>query len=331
MTLGVTVVIFWYLYKDVDVDLVWKELKDFNYTWVFVSIFLALVSHAIRAWRWKLMLELSGHSPRLRTNLYAVMIGYLANSVFPRLGEVTRCTVVNRKDNVPLAFAFGTVFTERLVDLAMLVAITVFTFAIQFNLLEAYFTDFFEPKILQIRENWYWLLLGLVVLGLLLYFFVFKKSKNDTGPLQRIRNIIKEVAIGASSITKVKNQAGFWASGVAIWVLYYLMMYTISLGSPTMNDLTVSAGLAVLVMGSFGMAAPVQNGIGTFHAFVAGVLVLYGIPETEGKIFALILHSSQFITVLVFGSLSLILVNYTSKKPVNIEANERQNFNAGAA
>ena len=331
VTLVVTIVIFWYLYKDIDIDLVWKELKGFNYNWIFVSIFLALISHTLRAWRWGLMLQLSGRTPRLKTSLYAVMIGYLANSVFPRLGEFTRCTVVNRKDNIPLAFAFGTVFTERLVDVFMLIVISIFTFVIQFNLLGTYITGFFESKALALQENWYWLVAGLIALGILLYFMLFKKPKNSSSLFHKVRSIFREIVIGAVSITKVKNQVGFWTSGVAIWVLYYLMMYTISFGSPTMNDLTISAGLAVLVMGSFGMAAPVQNGIGTFHAFVAGILVLYGIPETEGKIFALILHSSQFITVLVFGSISLILVNFTNKKPTTVEADKRQNINTGAA
>jgi L-asparagine transporter-like permease len=65
------------------------------------------------------------------------------------------------------------------------------------------------------------------------------------------------------------------------------------------------------------MAAPTANGVGTFHAFVAGILILYGLPESEGKIFALILHSSQLFTVVIFGIISLILINFTKTNSTN--------------
>ena len=99
------------------------------------------------------------------------------------------------------------------------------------------------------------------------------------------------------------------------------MMYVITFGSDITENIGVLAGLSILVMGSFGMASPTPNGLVTFHAFVAGVLVLYGIPKQEGIIFATILHTSQLITVLIFGSISLILVNVRQKKK-NIETQQ---------
>jgi hypothetical protein len=62
----------------------------------------------------------------------------------------------------------------------------------------------------------------------------------------------------------------------------------------------------VLVMGSIGMIAPVQGGIGTFHAMVAFILLYYGIPEAQGKVFAMLAHTSQMIIVLIFGGISFL-------------------------
>jgi uncharacterized membrane protein YbhN (UPF0104 family) len=64
----------------------------------------------------------------------------------------------------------------------------------------------------------------------------------------------------------------------------------------------------VMVMGSIGMIAPVQGGIGTFHALVAFILVYYGLGEAEGKIFAVIIHSTQLFTILILGIISLIVL-----------------------
>ena len=95
-------------------------------------------------------------------------------------------------------------------------------------------------------------------------------------------------------------------------------------GSDTTKDLGILAGMSILVMGSLGMATPLPNGLGSFHVLVAGVLVLYGIESNDGKIFALIMHTSQFVTVLLFGSISLILVN-VMYKPSKVGRDETQN------
>ena len=91
------------------------------------------------------------------------------------------------------------------------------------------------------------------------------------------------------------------------------MMYVIFLGFEVTKNLGFMAGLSILVMGSFGMASTTPNGLVTFHAFVAGILVLYGIPRADGIIFATILRKSQLLTILIIGSISLIFVNIRHK------------------
>ena len=71
----------------------------------------------------------------------------------------------------------------------------------------------------------------------------------------------------------------------------------------------------VKVMGSIGMVAPVQGGIGTFHALVAFILMAYGLTAEEGKIFAVIIHGSQVLTILIVGIVALgIFFKITSQK-----------------
>lgn len=313
MILLITVGIFWYLYRDVPGEQILNELQHFDYRWILLSIALSIVSHVLRAWRWKLLLEQSGSSVKLLNNYFAVMIGYLANSIFPRLGEVTRCGIINRVHHIPVTFSFGTVFTERLVDLMLLLVLALITFSIEFDLLEPSISNLYVRITETFANNWLLLLLLILIFVTGIYLVFFSRRFREIKLMKRISGIIKEVIQGVLSIRKVKNQMGFWSATIAIWGLYFLMMYVISFGSESTKDLSAMAGLSILVMGSFGMAAPTPNGTGTFHAFVTGVLLLYGIPEAEGKIFALILHTSQFITVLVFGSISLILVNLMNK------------------
>jgi uncharacterized membrane protein YbhN (UPF0104 family) len=117
------------------------------------------------------------------------------------------------------------------------------------------------------------------------------------------------------SLGKVKNQIGFWLSSITIWITYYFTMFFVALAIPYTAGLSPSSILMVMVMGSIGMVAPVQGGIGTFHALVAFILMAYGLTDEEGKIFAVIIHGSQVLTVIGLGLLSLgMILKYTAMK-----------------
>ncbi|MDB4447771.1 flippase-like domain-containing protein [Roseivirga sp.] len=324
LILSITAILFWYLFKDIPFEKIEIALKEFNYSWILLSIGLSLISHFLRAWRWNLLLKSAGHKVGTLKSYFAVMIGYLVNSLVPRLGEVTRCGVINRTDKVPIAFSFGTVITERVIDLMMLLIITAATFLFQFDLLKGEFIWVKDSIISLIQSNW-WVLALVLVLGITsIYILFFSKISKKINLVQKIKLFVNQLFEGVLSLRKLKNQKGFWSATIGIWILYFLMLYVITFGSEMTKDLGVLAGMSILVMGSFGMAAPLPNGVGSFHAFVAGILVLYGIESEDGKIFALILHTSQYITVLLFGSISLILVN-TMYKPSKIEGNKDQN------
>lgn len=314
MVLIITAAIFWYLFRQIQLQDFKSALAEFNFWWIGLSMLLSVFSHFLRAWRWRLLLQGSGYSTSLSNSYFAVMIGYLANSLFPRLGEVTRCGVLNRTDNVSVSHSLGTVVTERVIDLFILLAITAVTFFLQFNLLESYFNEGLTNLKTQLLENW-WVLLILLVLGVFgLYILFYSSIGKKIQFIGKVKDFVKGLWEGMLSLKNLKNQFGFWASTLGIWLLYFLMLYVITFGSPLTENLGILAGLSILVMGSFGMATPIPNGVGAFHTLVAGVLVLYGINQQDGIIFATIMHTSQFITVLVIGSLSLILVNLKHKR-----------------
>lgn len=314
LVLCVTGAIFWYLFRQIALQDLRTALAEFNFLWIGLSIVLSIISHFLRAWRWRLLLEGSGNKAQLSNSYFAVMVGYLANSIFPRLGEVTRCGILNRTDKVPVSTSIGTVVTERVIDLFILLLVTAVTFLLQFNLLESYFHEGLYSIQEKLTNNW-WILVTLLIIGSgVLYILFYTKAGKMIKLIGKVKEFVSGLISGVISLKNVKNQVGFWSATIGIWILYFLMLYVITLGSTLTESLGILAGLSILVMGSFGMASPTPNGIGTFHALVAGVLVLYGIDYNDGIIFATIMHTSQFITVLVVGSISLILVNLKHKK-----------------
>jgi hypothetical protein len=137
--------------------------------------------------------------------------------------------------------------------------------------------------------------------------------------------MLYDLISGLKSIRNVKEKTAFFVSTALIWILYYLMSYIIVFSFPETSSLDFFAGLSILMAGGLGMAAPVQGGIGTYHAFVGGVLMLYGISKEDGVLFATLLHTSQFVSIVVFGGISFIISLFLHKNP---NGNEPENITA---
>jgi uncharacterized membrane protein YbhN (UPF0104 family) len=104
-----------------------------------------------------------------------------------------------------------------------------------------------------------------------------------------------------------------------IWVLYYLMSYTLFFAMPATADLGPLAGLTILVVGSLGMAAPTPGGIGSFHLLVGQVALLYGLTSQDGQVLATFIHGVSTIMIIILGILSLLVVLLRRNKATHTE------------
>ena len=66
-----------------------------------------------------------GYHPSLRNAFYALMTGYLANLALPRIGEITRCVALGKKEKIPVDQLIGTVVVERTIDFLSLLTIMI--------------------------------------------------------------------------------------------------------------------------------------------------------------------------------------------------------------
>lgn len=250
----------------------------------------------------------------------ALMTGYLTNLAFPRLGEVTRCGVLNKTDGVPVSISFGTVITERLLDFFVLVCLIALDFLIEFDLV----FDFFSKALGlgRLEDNLglvLSLLIGGLVIGVLGIIWIKKlmAKESDIPWVRKVQVFARDMINGLLSLRKVRNIYGFVLSTIGIWILYYLMGYVLIYSIPQTTQLTPIAGLTILVVGGLAMSAPVQAGVGTYHTFVSAVLVLYGITLEDGLFFATILHGSHFVSLVFFGGISAIIAALLGRKKRN--------------
>ncbi len=320
ITLGIAAFLIWYVYGDFSFDALLERILQINFFWIILSIFIALLSHYLRAYRWNILLKPLGneHLTVYRTFL-AVLVGYFANNLVPRMGEVTRCGILKKTDNVNMTSSLGSVVAERALDMIILIIVIIFTFFIEFDKLSRFALDNFGDKIPDtntlVNYTIIAVLSGIVLLFVLFLLYRYLKSRFHRNPIYiKIRTFIRELIEGFLSIRKIKNKWGFWLSTLGIWVLYYLIPFVVFYAMPTTSNLDIFAGLSVLVMSGIGMSAPVQGGIGVFHILVGRVLILYNVLKDDGEIFALILHSTHFITVMIFGGISFIITVFLKRR-----------------
>ena len=134
VSLAVAIALLLYVFRDWEFKELLARFGEVNYFWVGVSFFFSVISHVLRAYRWNLLLHPLGYTQLSTWRTFkAVMIGYLTNLVAPRLGEITRCGVMKREDNVNMSASIGTVVAERVFDLIILVVLIFIGLILEFD------------------------------------------------------------------------------------------------------------------------------------------------------------------------------------------------------
>ncbi len=183
-------------------NLTTEEKKDIyssflgaNYWWIALSIIVGIVSHVSRTLRWKILLEPMGYNPGFRNTFLSVMIGYFANLALPRLGEVTRCGILAKYEKIPFQKSFGTVVTERGLDMIMLIIAFIINFFIHLDKLAVFRqSTIYQNIVAKYNEienpgMIYWILLIIIAL-LAFFFFKFRHKISHTAIYIKIKDII---------------------------------------------------------------------------------------------------------------------------------------------
>lgn len=306
-------ILFW-IYRDFDFDRVSDViLKELNWWWFALSTFFGVMSHVIRGWRWRIALEPLGYTPRTSNCVYAIFIAYAANLVVPRVGEVSRCAVLDRCDNVPFMQSLGTVVAERLIDTVMVIALVALALASQWKIFYTFFVSAGgggeEGQVVSSLTNTAIIVISLTAIMALCYIAIKKMAM-----FTKIKSIIRNFWEGVTALGKMKNFSLFTIETIGIWFCYFMQFYLCFFYFPFSSDLSVAAGLLLFVAGSVAVVVPTPNGAGPWHFAVISMMVLYGVSQSDAGMFALIVHSSQTALVALLGVIGLIMVKGKKKE-----------------
>lgn len=306
LTIG-ALTLYW-VYKDFDFESISLVLSQgIEWKWMMLSLFFGVFSHIVRGWRWKLMLAPMGVTPRTSNCVNSIFVAYAANLLLPRVGEVSRCAVLNKYDKISFSKLLGSVVSERLVDVGSILFIAVLTFVLNAKT----FSSFFGITGLNFPPLTSAVYLTLFIVLLLLLVFIFWRVLLQ---VKRFKLIVENLKTGIKSILQMKQKGWFLFYTLLMWLSYYLHFYLTFYCFNFTSSLGPIAGLVLFVLGTFAVIVPTPNGAGPWHFAIISMLTLYGVKEADGGTFALIVHGIQTFLVVLLCIYALIALPIINKK-----------------
>lgn len=298
IAIGVFLIVYSYLSTPEEIR---KEIISYissaNPWFVAASIILALLSHLSRAIRANYLLRPLGYHPSILANFYFVMMAYFANLGIPRSGEVLRATSLSTYEKVPFDKGFGTIVTERIIDLIMLLLVIFLAFILQT-----------ERLLVLLKENQNTLILSIAVIviaviGLMISIRVLKSSSFTL--VTKLVAFLEGIRTGLLSVFQMKNRTAFLGHTLFIWACYIAMFWVIKYTVPETIHLGLSELLIAFIAGSFAMTTT-NGGVGLYPIAVRASLALFGISFASGEAFGWILWISQTLMIVLFGALCFL-------------------------
>lgn len=301
LLLGVFLV--WYSLSQISIEELLNYFKKADYTFVALGMFLGLLSHLSRAYRWRFQLEPMGYNIKLGNSIMAVFATYLINYTIPRAGEVARASILTNYEGVPFEKGIGTIVAERIADLIVMLGIIIVTLFLEFDFIYNLLIQKFNPTKLLIAS----------VAFIVLLFFVLRFIKKGQSKLAiKIKAFVNGLIEGALSIFKMNKKWAFIFHTLFIWAMYIAMFYATSFSLEQTSHIPFAAILIGFIVASFSIAAT-NGGIGSYPEAVVIAFLLFNIPEDPSRAFGWIMWTSQTFMVILLGGLSLIYLPIYNK------------------
>ncbi|MGQ2107309.1 lysylphosphatidylglycerol synthase transmembrane domain-containing protein [Ornithobacterium rhinotracheale] len=305
-----------YSLSGIDFDQTMDSLRQANYFWIGVSVALGIMAYWFRSQRWRLLLEPMGYQVTAKRSFIAVCMNYFWNLLIPRSGEIGRCTSLYALDKTPVDKSFGTVISERVIDMLCLMFIALMAVVTNIDLIKRLMSE-----VLITRDKagdtgsslkLYIFVGTLTLIIILLYAFRNRIKKLSFYP--KIREFIYGIQQGLKTIFQLKRKKEFIVYTLLIWIFYFFMTYVVVFALPETEHLGIADGFYLLLVGGIGMVIPASGGIGAYHSAMRLGFIVLGFSKEVGVTFAFLVHTPHTLIALGLGLISFVLAYFDKKR-----------------
>lgn len=309
----ITLGLLYLAFRGTDLGALVETIKTANYWWVLASLVLLMISHAVRAWRWRYLMNPIKRGIGFRNLFSGVIIGYLVNNVIPRGGELARPFVLGKLENVSKTAAFGTVVVERIIDvICFLILIALAPVLYNGPLSQAF--PWLETASITVTVATGAVLIVLVMLMV---------RRNWTDALLRlvdpllprrlasvIRSRVHSFLDGFLFLKSPGQTAAILVLSVLVWITYAFMTYIAYFAFGLQETLDFRSSLVLLAISSIGFAIPTPGGTGSYHALTSQTLQrLFLVNPAVALSYATVTHAVNYLGVTIVGSYFLFRDN----------------------
>lgn len=282
-------------------DLIIDAWHRANKGYLVLMAAILLISHLLRAERWRMLLEPSGHRGTFANSFLSVMVGYLINLAIPRGGEVSRCYNLFKLEDTPVEVSFGTVVIERIIDVLCLLTLILISFVVEWERLAGFISTIDFSRKGSSSPSPVLIIAVLGVIGVAVAFYFLRNNP-------KLKKMFAGFKEGFVAVFRLKNKWLFIFYSIAIWSLYFLMSYTVVLAFEETAVLGIRAVLTIFAIGAIAMAVPTPGGAGSYHVLLPlGLVSLYQMDATEAWVFVFIFHAWQTLVLIVAGAIALLI------------------------
>lgn len=324
LPLTLTVLLVWYMFRKVHFGQMMEIIRHgVDYWWILCAMGISILSHVLRALRWRIQLRSLDIYPPLMALCCSIFGCYALNLVFPRLGEVWRCTYISKRQSAPFAKVLGSMVADRLSDTICAFCLLILTFIVAAPAIDSFLTKYpvGQGILATVKSPLFWIA---IVICCVAVWAVFKFGNNNS-IISKIRNWIAETWKGFAVITTMDGKWAFVAYSIGIWTCYFIQLYVAFFAFPFTRELCAQAGLGyglvpclvAFVLSSIGMAIPSNGGLGPWNIAVMFGLAIYGISAADGTAFSMLQWSGQTVMLIILGIYTMAYIALDKKADRN--------------
>ena len=309
-------IIFLYIaFHNVNFGDVLEVVSGASIFWIIILMITLLLSHFLRAVRWKIILSSVKPDISMKNLFGSLMVGYAVNCVVPRLGEVARAVLIGKWENVSRSSMFGAIILERIIDVLFL-CLSIFISALIWSE-DLYF------KLPWLKTSLYISLFGIV--GVVIFLFLVIRYKEHfygvlvkmVGKLSekfahKTSHIFEMLIEGFKSLKGTKNYILTFLFSIAIMLLYAFSSYVgfFTVGMNSIKPVSYQMAWILMSISGIGVLIPTPNGTGSYHTLIKTALVLlFGFSEVISLSYAFLTHFISYVVFILVGLISFLILN----------------------
>ncbi len=321
LSLVLTAVFLYIAFYDVNLNAVLAMASQASLFWVLIFIVVLLLSHFLRALRWKVIISSVKPDAAIKNLFGSLMVGYGVNCVVPRLGEITRAVLLGRWERISKSSMFGTVILERVIDVIFL-GLSVIVAALIYN--GNLYSSF--PWL----KTTLYITSALIASFLIFLFLVIRFKEKFYGVIVKILSkiseklaheagyIFKMLTEGFASLKGTRNYIMTFLLSVIIMLFYALNAYV---GMIMIGMHNVNFGMAWIIMSisAIGVVIPTPGGTGSYHALAKSALVLlFGFGEVISLAYAFLTHIISYFLFIIASLILFFILNRDHDNLINV-------------